>query len=165
MMSNDVPPTVPGRLPALDALRALGSIAVVGTHVGFWTGASLSGTWGGVLTRLNAGVAVFFVLSGFLLFRPFVLARAHGGVAPSVATYLRRRALRILPAYWVCVAVCLTVLPQSVAVSGGEWLRYLTLTQIYVPNWGRPGLTQTWSLATEAAFYVLLPLLAALALA
>src|SRR5262249_59108671 len=99
------------------------------------------------------------------LFRPFVLARAQGSVAPSVATYLRRRALRILPAYWVCVAVCMTVLPQSVPVSGGDWLRYLTLTQIYVPNWGRPGLTQTWSLATQAAFYVLLPLLAALALA
>jgi peptidoglycan/LPS O-acetylase OafA/YrhL len=49
-------------------------------------------------------------------------------------------------------------------VTTQSWLRYLTLTQIYTPGLERPGLTQTWSLATEAAFYLALPLLAAVSL-
>ena len=64
------------RLPALDALRAVGAIAVVATHVGFWTAATSDPFWGGLVARLNVGVAIFFVLSGFLLFRPFAQSAA-----------------------------------------------------------------------------------------
>jgi peptidoglycan/LPS O-acetylase OafA/YrhL len=49
-------------------------------------------------------------------------------------------------------------------VTGSDWAGYFTLTQIYQADWGRPGLTQTWSLATEAAFYLLLPLIGSLVL-
>ena len=56
------------------------------------------------------------------------------------------------------------MLPQTRPVTGADWASYLTLTQIYQPDWGRPGLTQTWSLATQAAFYLLLPLIGALVL-
>ena len=49
------------------------------------------------------GVAIFFVISGFLLYRPF-LAASRGGPA-AIRGYLRRRVLRIVPAYWVALTV------------------------------------------------------------
>ena len=98
-MSETVLSQTAHRLPALDALRAVGAAAVIGTHVGFSTGAISRFEWGGLLARLDVGVAIFFVLSGFLLFRPFAAAVATGADRPSVRRYLWRRALRILPAY------------------------------------------------------------------
>ena len=168
-MSSDRPPgavPAPPRLPALDALRAVGAAAVVGTHVGFATGATTANlAWaGGLLARLDVGVAIFFVLSGFLLFRPYAYAAAHGRPRPLARRYLWRRALRILPAYWLTVAVCLVVLPGNADTSRVDWLRFATLTQIYAPGHLREGLGHTWSLATEALFYLLLPLLAGPAL-
>ena len=41
------------------------------------------------------------------------------------------------------------------------WLANLSLTQVYVPLTLTPGLTQMWSLSVEVAFYLALPLLAA----
>src|ERR1700730_4577740 len=121
-MSTDVEPvlsespssqTSGSRLPALDALRAVGAIAVVATHVGFWTAATADPFWGGLVARLNVGVAIFFVLSGFLLFRPFVRSAAGQTPVPDTNRYLVRRAVRILPAYWLAVIVSLIVLPQT----------------------------------------------------
>lgn len=147
------------RLPALDALRAVGAIAVVATHVGFNTGAVAQGYWGGFLARLDSGVAIFFTLSGFLLFRPLAMAAATGKTRPGVGRYLWRRALRILPAYWASVAVYLLVIPQQHPVTLATWIRHLTLTQIY--GFGvtpADGFWHTWSLCTEVAFYLALPL-------
>lgn len=138
-------------------------MAVVGHHVGFQTAATMNTTWGGWLARLDVGVAIFFVLSGFLLFRPWALSAATGQARPRARRYLWRRALRILPAYWLAVLVCLIVLPQNRPASAGDWLRHLTFTQIYQPGQLRYGLSQTWSLATEVAFYLILPLVAVLA--
>ncbi|MCI4063219.1 acyltransferase [Micromonospora sp. R77] len=153
------------RLPALDAVRIIGALAVVGHHVGFATGRntgdSALGAW---LSRLDVGVAIFFVLSGFLLFRPYAQALATDRPRPRTGRYLWRRATRILPAYWVTVVVCLLVLPQNRPASTGDWLRHATLTQIYQHGQLRHGLSQTWSLATEVAFYLALPVLATLLL-
>ncbi|MEU1757062.1 acyltransferase [Micromonospora matsumotoense] len=164
-MSAPIPDQVLRRLPALDAVRVIGALAVVGHHVGFATGRNTGdaavGAW---LSRLDVGVAVFFVLSGFLLFRPYAHARATGQRPPATGRYLWRRAARILPAYWVAVVVCLLVLPQNRPASTGDWLRHLTLTQIYQHGQLRHGLSQTWSLATEVTFYLLLPVLAILLL-
>src|SRR5690349_15606031 len=160
-MSSDV--SAPPRLPALDALRAAGAAAVVGVHVGFATGWG-AGPWGGLVVRLDVGVAVFFVLSGFVLFRPFAWAHAHGARRPHTGRYLWRRALRILPAYWLTVAVCLLVLPGNAGASGGEWLRFATLTQFYGRGHFHDALGHTWSLTVEVVFYLLLPLLAVPAL-
>ncbi|WP_027660278.1 acyltransferase family protein [Salinispora fenicalii] len=167
-MSTTVPPSPPhpsitGRLPALDALRAIGSVAVVAHHVGFTTGVSMNSQWGTWLARMDVGVAVFFVLSGFLLFRPWALSAATGLPRPGVRRYFWRRALRILPAYWLTVLVCLIVLPQNRPASAGDWLRHLTFTQIYQRDQLRAGLGQTWSLATEVMFYLVLPLVAVFA--
>jgi peptidoglycan/LPS O-acetylase OafA/YrhL len=151
--------------PCLDAFRALGATAVVATHAAFQTGRSVYGPFSGALARLDVGVAVFFVISGFLLFHPYAWAASTGTPAPAVRGYLWRRGLRILPAYWLTVLACLLLIPENEGGAGpGDWARYLTLTQIYHEGWPRLGLTQTWSLCTEAAFYLALPLLAAVVL-
>ncbi|HEX9371708.1 MAG TPA: acyltransferase, partial [Roseiflexaceae bacterium] len=90
----------------------------------------------------------------------------RGPGRPSSRTYLWRRALRILPLYWLLVAVALIAYSPGHIGSPATWLRWLTLTQIYdlAPWWELPGphgLAHVWSLATEVAFYLLLPLLAA----
>ena len=149
------------RLPALDAMRVIGALAVIGHHVGFATGINTGdGPWAGWFARLDVGVAIFFVLSGFLLYRPYAHAQATASRRPGAGRYLWRRAMRILPAYWVTVVVVLLAMPRDESATGADWARHFTLTQIYAPHQLRDGLSQTWSLATEVAFYVLLPVLA-----
>ena len=126
-------------VPALDGLRAVAAGAVLLTHVAFRTGQTQAGAGGAVLGRLDVGVAVFFVLSGFLLYprtRP-------------VGRYALRRAARILPAYWVLLAV--------VAVIGSVPAAYWWLGQGYRTEPLAGALTQTWSLVPEVGFYLVLP--------
>jgi peptidoglycan/LPS O-acetylase OafA/YrhL len=72
------------RFPLLDGYRAIAATMVVATHVGFQTGAAIHGPWSGLLARLDSGVAVFFLLSGFLLFRPISAAHLAGRSGPAV---------------------------------------------------------------------------------
>lgn len=164
---DDAPVSEPRRewFPSLNAVRALGATCVVGTHVGFYTGRTAKGPFAGSLARLDCGVALFFVLTGFLLFRPYAVAAITGARAPRTGRYLERRALRILPAYWLLVVVCMLLLPPLGANGGSsDLLHHLTLTQIYGLGIQHAGLTQTWSLCVEVAFYLTLPLLARLVL-
>jgi peptidoglycan/LPS O-acetylase OafA/YrhL len=154
----------PFRFEHLDALRALGATMVVATHAGFQTGRTLSGPFAATLSRLDFGVALFFILTGLLVYRPFVVAASRGLPAPRLARYLTRRGLRILPAYWLAIVLALLLLPQNRWAAPSTWLRHFTFVQIYGAGWQMHGLTQTWSLCTEVAFYVLLPVIAAVSL-
>lgn len=151
--------------PALNAVRAVGALGVVATHTAFDTGEILRGAHGAFLARLDFGVTLFFVLSGFLLTRPFILAAAAGRPAPSTRHYFWKRALRILPLYWLTVVVALLALPENQEIGIGDWVLNLTLTQIYSGGPLPAGLTQMWSLCTEVLFYLFLPILALAALA
>src|SRR5258706_4968313 len=82
--------TLSGRLPNLDSLRGIAATGVVVTHVSFATGAIGLAFWGGWLSRLEGFVNVFFVLSGFVLFRPYAAATAAGTLRPSIRTYVVR---------------------------------------------------------------------------
>jgi peptidoglycan/LPS O-acetylase OafA/YrhL len=152
---------------ALDGIRAAAAAAVLLTHVSGLTGYSASGTpFSWVLARGDVGVPIFFTLSGLLLYRKWAVAALTGGTAGPVAVYLRRRALRILPAYWAVVIIALPVFSPGPARHLGPWLQYLLLVQNYDlhPWWqgsGAQGLAQAWSLVVEVSFYLVLPLLAA----
>jgi peptidoglycan/LPS O-acetylase OafA/YrhL len=144
-----------GELPMLDGLRAVAALAVLLTHVAFQTGEVGRGAGGAVLARFDAGVAVFFLLSGFLLYRPYARAGLTGGRWPSTRRYALRRAGRILPAYWVALAAVALTSP----VPAGVLATHAWLGQTYTGPL-LATFTQTWSLCTEVAFYAALPLLA-----
>lgn len=153
-------PGAPARhvYPGLNALRGLGALMVLCTHAAFDTGRILDGWTGAVFARMDYGVAIFFVLSGFLLSRPFLQRAADGRPAPSTGHYFWKRALRILPLYWVAVLAAGTVDPENRGYfTAGDWIANLTLTRLYYPGLLPFGLNQMWSLITEVAFYVLLP--------
>ncbi|MGL5851906.1 MAG: acyltransferase family protein, partial [Phycicoccus sp.] len=57
-------------LRELEGLRALAAVAVLLTHAGFLSGATGRQVLPGFLARMDIGVAIFFVLSGFLLYLP-----------------------------------------------------------------------------------------------
>lgn len=161
-MSCPAPEPVSGRLPfvpALEGLRACAALGVVITHVALQTGWT-HGMTGSLLLRLDLAVAVFFALSGFLLWRSHAVAARGGRPARPAATYLRSRLVRILPAYLVTVVVVLTLLPDAHRAGLSVWLANLTLTQVYVPRTLYAGLSQMWSLSVEMSFYLVLPLLA-----
>ncbi|WP_252438652.1 acyltransferase family protein [Pseudonocardia humida] len=147
------------RYPCLDGLRAVAAAAVVLTHAAFMTGNYAETGAGRFFARLDIGVALFFALSGFLLALPMLRAAAAGVPRPRTAAYLWRRALRVLPVYWLTVAAALLLFPGENGASLGDWLRHLVLGQIYGYGWLREGLTHTWSLSTEVSFYLLLPFL------
>nr|WP_156768091.1 acyltransferase [Mycobacterium sp. E1386] len=149
-------------LPAVEGMRACAAMGVVVTHVAFQTGHS-SGVPGRLFGRFDLAVAVFFALSGFLLWRGHAAAARGLGPRPRTGHYLRSRVVRIMPAYVVAVVVILSLLPDADHASPTVWLANLTLTQIYVPLTLTGGLTQMWSLSVEVSFYLALPLLALLA--
>lgn len=170
------PPSAPpihlrdhARDPALTGLRAVAALLVVGTHAAFATGYLTHGYLGTMAARMDIGVALFFVLSGFLLFQPWVSAAAEGRPAPSVRRYGRRRVRRIVPAYLITVVAVFEIYTVFTPGPnpGQTWsglLRHLTFTQIYSDDYLatmlHPGLSQMWSLAVEVSFYLALPALA-----
>lgn len=149
-------------LPAVEGMRACAAMGVVVTHTAFQTGHS-SGVTGRLFGRFDLAVAVFFALSGFLLWRAHAAAARGLGERPRTGHYLRSRVIRIMPAYLVAVVVILSLLPDSDNASLTVWLANLTLTQIYVPLTLTGGLTQMWSLSVEVSFYLALPVFALLA--
>ncbi len=151
-----------GFLPAVEGMRACAAIGVVLTHVAFQTGTQ-GGVVGRLLHRFDLAVAVFFALSGFLLWRGHAAAAREMRHRPATGHYLRSRLVRIMPGYLVAVVVILTLLPEANHASVTVWLANLTLTQVYVPLTLTAGLTQMWSLSVEVSFYLALPLLAFLA--
>jgi peptidoglycan/LPS O-acetylase OafA/YrhL len=161
--------TPPSHISALTGLRAVAALLVVGTHAAFATGKLTHGYLGGIYAHLEVGVAIFFVLTGFLLFRPWVRAAAGGSAPPDLSRYAWHRVRRILPGYVVTVLAVFALYTVFTPGPnpGQTWyglLRYLTFTQIYTNDYLitllHTGLSQVWSLAVEVSFYAALPGLA-----
>lgn len=152
------PPPGNPRFPLFDGLRALAALSVLVYHVGFYSRAN-EGEAGlsPFLARLNVGVAVFFVISGFLLYRPLLHGRVAGRPV-RIRDYARRRVLRIVPAYWVALTV-LAIVVGLPGVFTGRWWVYYGFGQDYSIHTETLGIGPAWSLGAEAVFYVLLPFL------
>jgi len=158
-----VPGPPQARFPCFDGLRALAASAVAITHVAFISGFNIrNDALGPYAARLDVGVAVFFAVSGFLLYRPFLMARLDDRAIPAFRPYWRRRFLRIYPAYWLAFTLVVFVLPRPVdeVPSLGGMVAHYTLTHIYFVDHVLGPLQQSWSLATEVSFYLFLPLYA-----
>jgi peptidoglycan/LPS O-acetylase OafA/YrhL len=129
------------RLAALDGLRGIAALMVFLHHV------QLPGIHPATL-GLDAGVLIFFSLSGYLLYAPFV-ARQADGRPMELRSYAVRRFLRIAPAYLVA-AFAIT------------WIWHPALLQdpIAIASTIRTPIVVVWTLQLEVGFYVLLPVIA-----
>lgn len=152
-------PAVDRHLPALDGWRAVAALAVLVNHVGVLSGLNgRSPELGQFIARADVGVSIFFVLSGFLLYRPFVTARLAGEPHGDLSAYARRRLLRIFPAYWVALFLVAFVLRAPPFEEPHSIVAHALLLQVYDGEQvvGGP-IQQSWTLATEIAFYAFLP--------
>ncbi|HVL88986.1 MAG TPA: acyltransferase [Actinomycetota bacterium] len=143
-----------GRNLAVESLRGIAALAVVGYHLAAVTEWPASFPPRLLLSNGDAGVTLFFVLSGFLLWRPFAKAAIEAGPMPGLRQFFTNRALRIVPAYWVALAV--TIVALGATARGGAW-RYLIFAQNYSRESFFGVISPAWSLAVEAVFYLVLP--------
>ncbi|MFC5815284.1 acyltransferase family protein [Nonomuraea harbinensis] len=143
---------------ALDGIRALAALGVWLLHVASNTGVMYGeGMYAWLLSRLGMAVPVFFLLSGLLLYRPWAKAAIEGAPRPAAGLYLWRRALRVLPVYWLVASLALWAWTP---LDWTGWVVWLLLLQNYVPGLhSAEGLYQMWTLPIEMAFYLVLPLL------
>ncbi|MHB8691653.1 MAG: acyltransferase family protein [Solirubrobacteraceae bacterium] len=152
------PPPGNPRFPLVDACRGAACLAVVVAHGVVHKGSGWAVNLG---EGLAVAVPVFFALSGFLLLRPYLAALAAGGSGPRLGDYVQRRALRILPGYWVALILSGAVLGAQFApgVFGDRWWNYFGLVQVYSLTHNYDGIATAWSLCVDMTFYALLPLL------
>lgn len=154
-----------GEIRALDGVRAIAALSIVVFHTLLYQHVEYlpaSQAIGNVWYYLSMGVQLFFVLSGFLLFRPYARALLSGAALPSWARFYQRRALRILPVYWVALAVMFAT--QWPIAGKPLWLNalaHITLLHDSFPRFNRDLDGPFWTLAVEAQFYLLLPVIAA----
>jgi peptidoglycan/LPS O-acetylase OafA/YrhL len=150
------------RFPLFDSLRALAALSIVALHATLTTtllhGLHLE-SLKPYTDQLDVGVNIFFVISGFLLYRPFARARLEGQRLPAVGAYAWRRFLRIAPAYWVALTL-ITLWLSLPERSAGYGIRLYSFRQIYSGETARAGIPQAWTLCVEVTFYAFLPLFA-----
>jgi peptidoglycan/LPS O-acetylase OafA/YrhL len=159
--TESAPPVVappPGhpRFPLLDSLRGVAALGVLLGHVAAVTGITTGHWWSPFVSNGDQGVTLFFILSGFLLYRPMVSVQLNGAPATSWRDYARRRFLRIVPAYWLALTV-LAIWPGLPGVFTGNWWWYYGFLQVYDHDVSIGGLYIAWTLCVEVSFYAVLP--------
>ncbi len=148
----------PARLFGLDFLRAFAVLFVMLYHLtifGELPSRLLPVTYFGWM-----GVDLFFVLSGFLIgqqaLKPYL-----NGQRPSIAEFYRRRAYRILPAYFAVIALYFLVPGWRESPHIAPLWKFLTFTMNFGFSFDRRSFSHAWSLCVEEHFYLALPLLIA----
>ena len=157
------------RLSGADCLRALACLAVLMHHLAFRMDVDSVPEALQPLIRWLAmgsfGVSVFFVLSGFLLARPFWLALDAGQPMPSLRIYAVRRMARILPGFWLALVASLALdLWLGGKLLDGERILRFVAGALLVSDWHWVTLFPVdnngplWSIGFEVTSYLLLPL-------
>ena len=117
-----------------------------------------------VLNEGRLGLVLFFVLSGYLLYRPWVSAAASGGGRPRTGAYLIRRVARIVPAYYLALAGSVALLWGAAGTPGVRLppATALPLFAVFAQNYSPSAVLSldppTWTLSIEASFYLVLPI-------
>jgi peptidoglycan/LPS O-acetylase OafA/YrhL len=151
------------RLARIEALRAMAALAVCTAHpwgLAHSNGPGASETFFGRLIYGGGfGVYLFFGLSGYLLFWPFVRHYWGGGARIDTKRYALNRFVRIMPLYWTVVIVLLLL--QENGGTGEQWWRFMLLWENFSHGSIHTVDGVLWSLVVEVHFYILLPFLAA----
>lgn len=148
----------PAYFPGVDGLRGLATTMVVLHHTANNSGGFNNATLGGWYARTEAAVPMFLVISGFVLYRPFVAAYLSDKPRPSPATYFRRRALRIYPAYLIALVFVAVIFGDYTIRSLGDWSWYGSFAYLYKFDVYRLAPIQpAWTVSVEASYYLFLP--------
>lgn len=150
------------RYYSLQILRGLAAMAVVAFHlrgveIKYLPGPALLD---GIALYADAGVDLFFVLSGFVM-TTITAGRRHGAAA--AGAFLARRAWRVLPPYWIfttVVVVMMLIAPSMVNSSYSG--QSVVASYLLLPHAQLPVLTVGWTLVHEAYFYLVFALIIAL---
>ena len=151
--------------PGIDGLRASAALLVLVFHVAERAGLNRADTTSWVADYTSQfgrlGVSIFFAISGFLLYRPFVAAHLAGRPGPALGGYFRRRFLRIFPAYWLAlVGYLLLASPELRDSIVDHLLLRVSLLQGWSETLALSGVSVAWTLTIELTFYLVLPLYA-----
>lgn len=149
-----------GYLEMFDSLRGIGMFLVLIGHLGIASkirANPVPGSW--------LGVSMFFTMSGFLICRQ-VLTGAASERGFDLRDFWRRRANRLFPAAFVCIALVMLCTSFGWITAGPGFRHEIVATVFYANNWYRArvltnggAFSQFWSLAVEEQFYVFFPLL------
>ncbi|MFT4049002.1 MAG: acyltransferase [Solirubrobacterales bacterium] len=158
------------RAQALDLIRAFAAMAVLTYHVWLYRlpnpNSPRRDDWlDHVLFEWRIGLVVFFVMSGYLLYRPLLKGRHDAAPeALDTRTYYWRRIVRIVPSYYLAIVGSIILLWSLGDVPGvrlppsDELWRFA----FFLQNYSRETLltldAPTWTLAVQAAFYLVFPL-------
>jgi acetyltransferase len=162
------------RSASLDGLRGLAALSIFVFHGWLYTmpapdATDRSSVGDYAAHELRLGLVAFFVLSGFLLFRPWFAAALEARRPPNVRRYVRARAARILPAYYAALAGSVVLLwglrgtPGLRLPPSGDLPLFVVFGQNFSPETVMKLNPPMWSLAVEVMFYALLPLIGWLA--
>lgn len=166
MKGNSRSRTIPDYIDTLDGFRAIAAVLVMMFH--YW-----QQSWVTMVIEIgpvridftpivsfgNVGVELLFLLSGFCLYYPLAM---HPERRLNIGSYVYKRCVRILPSYFVCVIIC--SIYQIGRLDSGllldQFIGNMTLTQMMTASLSYNHLNPVlWSLAIEAQFYVVFPLL------
>src|SRR5207302_637948 len=142
------------RFPLFDSLRAIAALSVLAGHVAIYE--PMPNNLRLRFLALTGGIAVFFVISGFLLYRPLVRARFDRAEPPRTAAYAVRRVLRIGPAYWFALPIVVLLVgtsgeaPNATPVFTGRGIpAYFGFLQVYDSRTLFGGISAAWTLCVE----------------
>lgn len=146
---------LPAHMPELDGVRGIAILWVFLFHLGV-----------PCIPHAAGGVALFFVLSGFLITGLLLDAKGLCSSWRYLGVFYVRRILRIFPIYYLCITATL-IIGLAGEWKVGDWPYYFTYTQNLVLNWAKGGqnaafpefLNHTWSLAVEEQFYLVWPII------
>ncbi|MEA2149649.1 MAG: hypothetical protein QOD69_1479 [Solirubrobacteraceae bacterium] len=155
-----------------DGIRGVGMLLVFFTHLFLLADPNDNNNmqaygWAApILGHIDLGLAAFFVLSGYLIARPFARAYVAGTRRPPLREYVRNRVLRVVPAFYVFTVLVLLLfgldgdlrnLPNADASSWWQVLGQFLFVQGQTGGPAAVPIGPAWSIGAEVGFYVLIP--------
>jgi peptidoglycan/LPS O-acetylase OafA/YrhL len=156
-------------IASLDGVRAIACLIVIVYHLTLvttqdlplWSSTQFPQLFSALAYSGDTGVDLFFILSGFLLFMPYAKALLFDSQWPSMRKFYIKRALRILPAYYVTLVLMVIIFHPEAIQPRNLWNLFTFFILVKDSTPLAFGLINGpfWTLAVECQFYVILPIL------